>query len=190
MLIAQVAGGEAGIVAHLGQLERIAQAPEIGFVHGDHEHEAVSGGEATSGRDPRPHAAAFEVVGHQVDDLQGRRGLQEARVHIAAARLVAASIDGRRERLEGVERGRHVDHDRDHAVGHAVRPAIGGDEPGEGLEDRVHGWLLALRASLAEAGDRDVDDAGIDGRHVLVGNAETGGHAGPKALEEDVGARY
>src|SRR5215470_4178948 len=46
-------------------------------------------------------------------------------------------------------------------------------------------WLSGPR--LAEAGDRDVNDAGVDGHDVVVADAEASGHGRPKSLEEDVG---
>ena len=70
----------------------------------------------------------------------------------------------------------------------AVLAAILGHQAGIGLQHRIHRRPLGERPGLAEARDRDVEDARLARRHGFVVEAQALDDARPEAFEEDVGA--
>src|SRR3546814_16649901 len=71
-------------------------------------------------------------------------------------------VERRRQRLEAVERGTHVDGYEGHPVRNAVLALVGLHHAGEGLQHRVHRRAVARRAALAETRNRQVDQSGIE----------------------------
>jgi hypothetical protein len=69
----------------------------------------------------------------------------------------------------------------------AVDERLAGEEAHLGVDDRRVGGAAALGAGLAESGDRQHDQPGVDLLHVLPGQAELGHDPGPVVLHHDVG---
>ena len=124
VLLPQRRRGEQWVVRKLRHLHRLAQALPVSIVDGDDRHPAIGRLEDAARHTARFHRTAFEIGRHQADRLQVGRGLHQADVDIAATRLVASCVERGGQRLEGVEGGRHVDHDHRHAMGDAVLAAI------------------------------------------------------------------
>src|SRR6185437_12022052 len=178
----------ARLVGQRRHVERPAEAAELAVSEGEDRHPAVGRLEHATRCAAGLHDAALEMAGHQADRLQCRRRLHQARIDVAAARLVAAGIEGGGQALEGVERGRHVDHDHRHAMRDAVLALVLAHQPCVGLQHRVHRRPLAERAGLAEAGDGHIEEARLARRHLLVVETQPLDHARPEAFEEHVGA--
>ena len=135
-------------------------------------------------------------------DRAGREVLVEVQRHerehaVGDRHVEVRAVAGR---ARGDERGEDRDH-RVHAAAGAVadgragqRRAAVGVAAGavEVAADRevveVVAGPLRVRAVLAVAGGRAVDDAGVHRVHRLVADAEPVDDAGPEALDHDVGA--
>ena len=72
-------------------------------------------------------------------------------------------------------------------MGDAIRAVIGAHEAGEGLGRGVGDRAEGMRAGLAEAADRQVDQLRVVGGQAVVAHAEPGGDAGAETLDQDVG---
>ena len=179
--------GETRIRCQRRHLHRRAQALPVAIVDGQDRHPAVGRLEDAAGRAAGLHRAALEMARHQPDRLQRRGCLHQAGVEVAAARLVAAGVERRGQRLVGIERRRHVGHDHRHAVGNAVLATVLRHQAGVGLQHGIHRRPFGERPGLAEARDREVEDARHPGRHGRVVEAQPPDDARPKTLEEDVG---
>ena len=180
---------KAGVLGQRWHVHRRAQAHPVAVVDGDDRHPAVGRPEHAARHATGLHGAAFEMAGHQPDRLQRRRGLHQADIDVAPRGLIAAGIERRAQRLMGIERGRHIDHNHRHAVRDAVLAAVLRHHAGIGLQHRIHRRPFRQRSGLAEARDRDVEQARLAGRHRRVVEAQPPDDAGTKALEEHVGAR-
>ena len=134
-----------------------------------------------------PDLLALEVDHHHPDHLDGARGLQQADLDATSLGLVATCIERGRQRLEGVQRGRHVDRHEGHAVGNAVLALVVDHQAGEGLQHRVHRRPSRQRPGLAEAGHRQIENARLALRYGLVAETEPVEHAGTVALQQHVG---
>ncbi len=92
------------------------------------------------------------------------------------------------DRLGGIQRGDLVGDGLVEEV-RLARLCVGlvRGEAAVGLDHRVVRALARVRTGRAEAGERRVDDALVDGSHVVVADAESFDHAGPEVLHHDVG---
>ena len=61
-------------------------------------------------------------------------------------------------------------------------------EPRKTLDNGIVGRLLGVRALLAKAADRHIDNARRDGAHGLLADAEPVGNTGAEILHNDIGA--
>ena len=87
-----------------------------------------------------------------------------------------------------VEAADHVGNGDPHLHRLAVRIAGDAHHPAHPLDQEVVAGLRRVRAGLAEAGDRAVDEAGEGGTEVGVGEAEAGHVADLEILDQHVGA--
>ncbi len=92
------------------------------------------------------------------------------------------------DRLGGDDAGELVGEDCAHEPrARVVGAGLDRSEAGHGLHQGIVDGLVAVGASVAEARDRDVDDAGRDRADRLLAGADALGDAGPEVLHEDVG---
>ena len=142
------------------------------------EARAPAGGEAVA-----PEEAHVRGGGEQ-----GHRRVQVGDVDVLAlARALAG--EERQHDAEGAvhARPRVVGDDVERDLRLAVGLADQAEHPGQRQIVHVVGGQVAVRPAMAEARERAVDEAGVDGAHGLVVGAEPLHHLGPEPLHEDVG---
>src|SRR5438132_2261718 len=101
-----------------------------------------------------------------------------------------AGVERRCHRLRGEHGGRLVAYDgADHlrTVGYRLRLDIG--KARQRLNDRIIDALLHIRAGLADAADRDIDQARMTLAQLFYAETEALHGAGPKILHQDVRLR-
>jgi hypothetical protein len=152
-----------GEVAALGAEGLIRQQR---LVRGAHRERQLAVGEVAA-----DHAAEERELALQHRDVDGLA---------AAGPLLHAQREHDAER--GVHARGHVGDGDPAADAVPVRLPGGADHPALGLEDQVERGAVAVRAVLAEAGDRAVDDPGIPLARGLVAQAEPGQGADPVVL--------
>ena len=133
-----------------------------------------------------PRHLAGEQPARRLEIEHEHHRLEQARVHPAAlARALALEQrhhDGERQEVAGREvADRDADPDR-------LGAGMAGDahQAAQALGDLVDAGAMAVRAALAEAGDRGVHDPRVDPPHRLVVDAEPVLHADPHVLDEHV----
>ncbi|CPP13640.1 Uncharacterised protein [Bordetella pertussis] len=179
-------------VARVGQQVGAAgQADEVGnllVAHGAERDVAVAGRIDADGRvelaaDHAPGGGVLGVLGA----LHGADAVHEAEIDVLPLPLVAMARHERGQRgVADIDAGHDVDHRHAHAhrIAHVARAER---EPAVGLHGGVGGGQVAVRAVLAETGDRDVHQAGIALARLFVAQAQAGHDAGPVAFYQHVG---
>ena len=98
------------------------------------------------------------------------------------------AFDRRQDRHRGEQAGSDVA-DRDaHAGRRAAFLAGDAHHAGYGLGNHVEGGFVAIRAGLAIAGDRGVDQARVQCLGIVIPQAQPVHDAGPVVLDQDVAA--
>src|SRR5437773_3458659 len=186
---------EPRIVDQLGRADRGAEPPVHGL-SGRGDVDVAIGRREDTGRDPgrvivaglRRDLAVHEPA-RRLEVEHRHHRLEERGVDPLALAGPLALEQRNQDALGQEEPGREIGH-RD-ADPHGALTGQPGDrhEPAHALGDLVVARPLGVRAGLAEAGDRAVDDPRIDLRQRLVVDAEPLLHVRPEVLDDDVGAR-
>jgi len=134
------------------------------------------------------HLAEREVAGRG-DREQAHLSVEHREVDVAAAPGRGAPVQAREHRDRDPERGRQVGERQAGLDGRAARFARQAHQPAHRLEDRVVAFLVGVRAGLAEAGARHVDDALVPGGDRRVVEAVAAERPDREVLDHDVGLR-
>jgi hypothetical protein len=130
---------------------------------------------------------SVEVVGRHLD-LQIQRRAQHAHFHVEPLPGAAALEQGA-EDAQGEEGGPVlIDHRGAHRRGRLVRAPGDVGQAGEGLHEEVLPGPVAIRAALAVARGRDVDEPRVERAGRLPVQPEAGHDARAEVLHEDIGA--
>ncbi len=185
--------GEPRIVGDLGNPERRAQPAELRV--GDRrcrgEPVGQSGDRVVGGDRRRPHHVVVEQCGvHRgVGPHEGDRRVEHRELDVLAGGPARGPREQcRGDRLRGGVRGRLVADEcpvERRLAGRRV--ALHARQAGGGLDHVVVHPSAAVRPVLSVAGDRGVDEVGIDRLHVVVAEPESVHRSGPEVLDEHVG---
>ena len=93
---------------------------------------------------------------------------------------------GRQCRPGGKQAGNHIADRLADQGGRALRLARGLHQAAHGLNNDVVGRAVGQRAGLAEAGDADIHQPGIEGAQRFGADAQALGHARPEVLDHHI----
>lgn len=183
-------GGEAGVVGELRPAQDGAQGAELGVrPHGHHE-QAICSGEGLVGHDLGVGGAqAFRLLFREEEGLghvhQGRGGvLDEGGLHGHSLPGFFPQEEGAQDPAQAGPGGEDVHDGHAHLGGPRVL-AGDGHEPAQGLDEGVKAGLLPVRAGR-EAQDGQVDRAGVEPAHGLVGDPELFRRGGQEVVHDHV----
>ncbi len=197
MLHARRVGGETFVARPLALARHVAELRELAVVAHGQDHVAVGGREILVRHDVRvrvAHAARHRAADQVVGGLVGQAGdlhVQQRQVDVLA-RAGAVAV---RERGQHADGGVQAGEDVGERDAHLLRPgplfALGaaGDahQPAHALDQEVVAGALRVRAGLAEAGDRAVDEAGLHGQQAGVVEPVLLEAADLEVLQHDIG---
>ena len=154
---AVVAGPEAWVRAQVRQIQAVAER-DVVLVSQHHNLDvAILGRERARRSGGGLHLAFFQVGRHHAHDLEIGRRRHQRGVNKPAFGLVPLGVERGGDRLETVERRRHVHDDRVCPVRNAVLALVLHHEAAECLQHRIHGGFAGEWPLLAETGNREVE---------------------------------
>ena len=184
---------EAGVGLQLGAAHDVAQEAVELVVAGGNDHVAVLGGEGIvriGGLIPVADALG-DTAGGLIDhgDILhgGRHRIHQSHIHLftqAGLLLVHQSGQNAHRHVQGAQ---HVAQGGSGAGSGTAGPAAGAHEAAHGLADDIIAGTLAQGAGVAEAGNRAVDDAGVDLFQNIIAQAQLFHGAGAVVLQNHVG---
>ena len=184
---------EAGVGLQLGTAHDVAQDAVELVVAGGNDHVAVLGGEGIiriGGLIPVADALG-DTAGGLIDHGDvlhgGCHGIHQGHIHLLAQAgllLVHQSGQNAHRHVQGAQ---HVAQGGSGAGSGTAGPAAGAHEAAHGLADDIIAGTLAQGAGVAEAGNRAVDDAGVDLFQNIIAQAQLFHGAGAVVLQNHVG---
>ena len=186
-------GDESGIGGQIRPLQHVVAEPLPGALVGASQHHvAVANLDRLVRRgDPVPPSgrlrnAPFGEVGRRFPGEPGQAALGDRHIHqLPLPRLLLVNV-GRQYRVDrGDSRADIVDR---HAGLQRPPAGLAGHrhQAGHALGDQIEPALAPIRPRLAVAGDRAVDQAGIDALERLVVDLQRLGNAGPVVLDHHI----
>ena len=192
-------GPETRVPGELGPPAGLAEPGELGVV-ADRDDDIVVGrlerlvGNHVGMRvaHPRRRLAGGEIV-HRLVGGRRHRDVEQRHVDMLAFAGALTLAQGGQRRDRGVEPGQHVGDGDAHLLRAAARQvvALAGDrhQPAHRLDEEIVARAVGIGPGLAEAGDRAVDQPGIDRAQILVAEPVAGEPAALVVLQQDVGGR-
>ena len=190
---AEVGVVEALVVKELRMADGGAELLEHGVVAAGHDEVGVLGHEGVIGgggqipvAGPGRGLPADQVLGQQ-RLLAADGGLQQGHVDLLALAGLDPLVQGADDADGGVQARQHVAQRDARPGGGIVGPAGDGHGARHGLGHQVIAGAGGIGAGLAEAGDRGIDQPGVDLAAVLIGEAQPGHDAGAVVFQQNVG---